>query len=556
MKAKLLNTGYNYTLQPLTKDFTSFLKGIAILMVILHNYYKWVFPITGENEFWFTANAINKSISFFLSDPPEFFNVFFNFLGFYGVQAFIVISAYGLTRSWQSRQPGYGRFILHRFDKLYPSLFIACLLYIVFTIIRSERVPGPDMLKDLLCQLALIPGRPTAISGPWWFYSFIFQFYLIFPVLMWINRKAGVKGLAGLVIIGYLVTIFFYDPMRKTGFNPYSLFIGHMPEFCLGIWLAGRERVKVPYWVTLLSLAVLICGNIYKTVWPFANLAAAILLMVSISYLWSKREKMKGFTSMIMFLGGISMYLFALHGIFRNPFINMANNYGSVWASLLIALLFIAFSAGMAWMIMHTEKGIRTWIGSPSRVGFKYLRFFFLFILVTGSMALFFVLNDTGRENMKKGREVIFSRTDDFEKLELKQKQFACTAFYKSGKQGFFIPALNHFSPRIEAQPSGADAKDLYEVVISAWLFAPDSIAQGHLALEVIDRFTKKTIDWKSQFFPRGKFPMGTWIHAEYRYQVPKEFRRTGYRYRTYVWNNGISAFCVDDLHLELVAKR
>jgi peptidoglycan/LPS O-acetylase OafA/YrhL len=205
MDLKLLLKGT--ALEPISKDHTTFLKGIAILLIVFHNYYKWVFPITGENEFWFSADFLAKSLVYLRSDPLQFFNLFFNLLGFYGVQVFMVISAYGLTRSWNREPAGYGRFLVRRFDKLYPSFFMAGVLFIIIYIIREARVPGPSLQKDLLYQLLLVPCRGTDISGPWWFYSFIFQFYLVFPVMMLVNRKAGIWGLLGMVLTGYFVTI-------------------------------------------------------------------------------------------------------------------------------------------------------------------------------------------------------------------------------------------------------------------------------------------------------------------------------------------------------------
>jgi peptidoglycan/LPS O-acetylase OafA/YrhL len=555
MKIRSLSSGY--TLEPISRDHTGYLKGIAILMIVFHNYYKWVFPITGENEFWFSADSIGKCLVALRTDPREIFNVFFNFLGFYGVQVFMVISAYGLARSWQKGRPGYGRFILHRFDKLYPSLFLAALVFILITIIRESSVPGPDLMKDLLYQLALFPGKPTGISGPWWFYSFIFQFYLVFPAMMWVWGKAGLKGLAGMVIAGYLVTILFYTPMRAAGFNPYTLFIGHMPEFCLGIWLAGRERLKVPYPVLAFALALLVCGNIYEWLWPFANLSAALLLMTMIQYLWSKREKMKFLTSLVSFSGAVSMYLFASHGLFRNGFINMANFLGSPWASMLTGLAFLLFSLGISWLMMHTESSFRTWVGSATVSWKRYLRFFGVIVPVIGTVILFFVLDQSTREQIRKGGAVVFSRTDDFETVAPKFRHFAVTSYYHSGRQALVLPPPDSWTPTIDADPGEAAAGGLYEAEVSAWLFASDTGAQAHVVLEVIDIAADKILEWKSSFIAKDKFPRATWFQGDFLFPVPPEYRRAGFRFRALVWAKDASCpVYVDDLKLELRSRR
>jgi peptidoglycan/LPS O-acetylase OafA/YrhL len=554
MKARSLFGGY--TLLPISREHTGYLKGIAILMIVLHNYYKWVFPITGENEFWFSAGAIGKCLVALRSDPREIVNVLFNFLGFYGVQVFMVISAYGLARSWQKGHTGYGRFLLHRFDKLYPSLFMAALLFILITIIRENSVPGPDLLKDLLYQLALVPGKPTGISGPWWFYSFIFQFYLVFPMMMWIWGKAGVKGLAGMVVAGYLVTILFYEPMRTAGFNPYTLFIGHMPEFCLGIWLAGRERLKVPFAVLLLALAVLVFGNIYEWLWPFANLSAALLLMVLIQVLWSKRERMKFPTSLIAFVGSVSMYLFASHGLFRNGFINMANFLGSPWASMLIGISFLLFSLGISWLMMHTESSFRRWIKGTPVPWKRLLRFVGVILPVVGTVVLFFILDTTTRAQIKKGGRLVFSGTDDFETVAPKFRQFATSTLFHGGKQGLMLPPPDAWTPQIDADPDENAAGGLYEAKVSAWLFAADTGAQAHVVLEVIDIASDKMLEWKSTFIARDKFIRGEWFEGTFLYAIPPEYRRAGFRFRALVWAKDASCpVYVDDLKLELRSR-
>jgi hypothetical protein len=94
---------FHISLHPFSKENTNFLKGVSILLIALHNYYRWVNPVTGENEFWFSTACYLKSFITVRSNPLEIFNVFFNFLGFYGVQGFILISAYGLPTGTNAR---------------------------------------------------------------------------------------------------------------------------------------------------------------------------------------------------------------------------------------------------------------------------------------------------------------------------------------------------------------------------------------------------------------------------------------------------------------------
>jgi peptidoglycan/LPS O-acetylase OafA/YrhL len=111
------------TLHSFSKDDSNFIKGIAILIIALHNYFRAVYPTTGENEFWFSNFFIQKFLVIVGSNPLEFVKAFFNFFGHYGVQAFIFISAYGLTISYKKKNPPYQKFIIYRFNKVYPFFF-------------------------------------------------------------------------------------------------------------------------------------------------------------------------------------------------------------------------------------------------------------------------------------------------------------------------------------------------------------------------------------------------------------------------------------------------
>jgi len=411
---------FHFTIRSFSREETTFLKGIAILLIVLHNYYRWVIPVTGENEFWFNALAINRSWIFLRNNPLEFFHVFFNFLGHYGVQAFIVISAYGLTLSYQKSHPPYGRFVLHRFNKLYPSLILAGIGYIIFTLFISGNLIGINTLKDLGIQFTLfanlVPGKAMTITGPWWFYSFIFQFYLIFPLLIWIHRKTGWIGLVGLVAIGYLFTIFLYQPMNQANLNPYFTFMGHLPELCLGIFLSSREKVKLPWWAFLLALGILVGGNIFSWLWPFANLAAAVILVVSIQGMIRIKARMKGLYALISAIGAISMYLFAVHGFLRSPFLGLANNLENSIASMLIGILFVAVACGVALLLMHVESAGRRWIGVPGNQHTSISRFLFLVILVAGGFALLFFYDYRKQDEDKQLREVLaYEGVHDFE---------------------------------------------------------------------------------------------------------------------------------------------
>ena len=89
----------------LSKDDSLILKGLAILAIMLHNLFRWIEPSTGENEFSFSHDFVYRFGELLASQPQEFINIIFSYLGHFGVQAFILLSGYGLTKKYGTGKP-------------------------------------------------------------------------------------------------------------------------------------------------------------------------------------------------------------------------------------------------------------------------------------------------------------------------------------------------------------------------------------------------------------------------------------------------------------------
>src|SRR5687768_4459589 len=81
-----------------------------------------------ENDFAYKR----QKFDFFLRElnthsPFEFVGLIFSYLGHYGVQIFIFLSAYGLYLSTRNKEIRYWKFVRERIAKLYPSFFLAVL---------------------------------------------------------------------------------------------------------------------------------------------------------------------------------------------------------------------------------------------------------------------------------------------------------------------------------------------------------------------------------------------------------------------------------------------
>ena len=83
----------------LTKDDTLLLKGIAILLIVSHNFLHLVPPSPVENEFFFAhERGAWLALAICFEHPAEILHVLLAYFGHYGVVFFVLLSGYGLTK--------------------------------------------------------------------------------------------------------------------------------------------------------------------------------------------------------------------------------------------------------------------------------------------------------------------------------------------------------------------------------------------------------------------------------------------------------------------------
>lgn len=328
----------------ISKQQTDLLKGIGILFIVLHNYFHWVSPSPGENEFIFNARFTNNLLANVSSSYTSFINVVFSFFGHYGVQLFIFISGYGLAKSFTKKKPGFMLFIRQRVARIYPAFLIGIGLLILYNLVASGYIPTSTWWLQIAVKLGmvhtLLPRQALSIVGPWWFYGLIVQLYVLFIPLYYVIKKWHWKGFLALSGVAYLCIFLLYDWLLG-----YDVFImanapGHIPEFTLGILLALYPKSISKHWaLILLAVVLFVVGNFYFAVFPFTFLAITYLLVLFVLKLF--KHTAVG-TKFIIFYGGLSMFLFAVHGFFRKPFfVNTAESYNDPLITLALGFLYL-----------------------------------------------------------------------------------------------------------------------------------------------------------------------------------------------------------------------
>ena len=200
-----------------------------------------------------------------------------------------------------------------------------------------------------------------SINGPWWFISFIAQFYILLPFIIFLFRKFGNITLWILSAISVL-SLLFIDPIIDIKLA--GTIFGHFPEACLGILLASSKKINIPFPLLLITVFVFIFSCSISWMWPLSYLS--ILIIQLILY-----QKIKPFLpslthSIFSLLGTISMYLFLINGFMRNPWVSYAETEQNWSFTLLMYLLFLSATIALAYLMEKSETYIRQKIVSKS----------------------------------------------------------------------------------------------------------------------------------------------------------------------------------------------
>lgn len=352
-----------------TKRDTSIIKGFAILCIVFHNYFHWLAPSPGENEFNFSPANVGNLFRLLGQQPSEFVNILFSYFGHYGVQLFIMVSGFGLVHSMMNRPQTWGSFVLNRLKKLYPLLLTAIVCFFFGKLLMEGKGPSEWEWKEIGYKLlfihTLIPTSGISLCGPWWFFGLIFQLYLLFPLLFRCMKKWGWKAFGVICAVSYGLIFLFREYL-----NLYHGAIimqnapGHLPEFCFGMMLAFNRDKRLHWLWLMLALAVFIGGNFTSMLYPFTFLALCVISVFAYHGLKQLRVRcrrskpLNSHLSILNYFGGLSMVLFVVHGFLREPVLKWANTMTSAWGHLGLGILFFL----LAWGVALAAKPLYLWL--------------------------------------------------------------------------------------------------------------------------------------------------------------------------------------------------
>jgi len=356
-----------YSFAHLTKQQTYICKGIAILFIVIHNVVAKIPSAPGYNEFYFNGDYIEQALHMLYSDPAHLITVMMTFLGHYGVQVFIFLSAYGLVRSIALQPNTWKKFIHKRIVQLIIPMLFVMLFYLgldyffsgLFSL-RSGEHDLFDVLKRMLFISNFIPGEAFLVIGPWWFLSMIMQFYLLFMPLRAMQMRYGNASLAVLSLLMIFIMIPLEPWLQHYGFSLTLTALGHLPEFALGMAVASLPKINVPLGLIILALVGLVLGNMFYLFWFFAPVCATLVIMFLCGLLLKQLPHTQHGVVMLHRIGVLSLYIFLLNGVIREPFVLLASQVNTPLMSYACALVVVMLTLFIAHVFYTLERYLKS----------------------------------------------------------------------------------------------------------------------------------------------------------------------------------------------------
>lgn len=300
----------------LSREQCTILKGLAIILIMLHNFVDNLLVINC-NEMSF----IQENTDIFLNGltTNKFIWYILSYAGWIGVPVFLFLSGYGLTKKYNSvAQFNTFTYLKNHLVKLLKLLLPVYALYVFFDWFIFH---NPNDVKSVLAHATLTInllhyGREGAFRlepGVYWFFGAIMQFYILFIFI----RKLSIKWLSCLAIVFIIIhyTLLYsasIDFMEWCRHN----FIGWGFPFVLGI-IAAKSSRDIPAQLILPtcigSFIVLCVSLVIKPISPLvepSSIAVLICISNACRYRW------------VYWVGAISASIYVIHPFIRLLYVN------------------------------------------------------------------------------------------------------------------------------------------------------------------------------------------------------------------------------------------
>lgn len=351
---------YNLNYQPDKNDMLV-LKGIAISVIILHNFCHWLPQAVTENQHAFQLEKSFQLLEYIFQGGPHLILNLISHYGHYGVPVFVFLSGYGLVLKYEKNemQIKFSTYMYKHIKKLWLLLLPLLFPHFLFLSIKE-----PGYFQEHILDLGMMIGfvgnlHPDhyVFHGPWWFFSLITQLYVIYYLFVYRHTLKPVVILTFICLVMQVMASFLFSNPNYLEYLRYN-FVGSMLPFALGI-AAARKKLypTILTSVLLLLLFLLCCFNSYLWLLTFGILPFAVLPVTKLV------RANKYLYACLKWIGVMSAFIFVSHPIARACIYGLSNKflYLSIFLYFILSVLF-AWKYGRLLLVVekYCSSGLKT----------------------------------------------------------------------------------------------------------------------------------------------------------------------------------------------------
>lgn len=334
---------------------TLVLRGISIMVIILHNFIHRLPGAVIENQHVFHSGRNYELIESVLQRSPDLLLDLISHYGHYGVPVFVFLSGYGLVMKYEQEniQLGFGSYIKRHLGKLW--LLLLPLLTLHFFLLSARE---PSYFQEHWSDLLLMVGFASNLNpdsyffhGPWWFFSLIVQLYVVYYVFVYRHTLKPIVILTAVCLCGQIAAIGIVRDPDILEYLRYN-FVGSVLPFALGI-IAARKKYFPTKGAAIAAFLffIICCFNAYSWLLTFGLITVGILPVVRLVGLSI------GLYSFFKWLRILSAFLFATHPIVRACTFGLSK-YSPVLSIVGYTVLSILFAWGYKRLLSWVRQRI------------------------------------------------------------------------------------------------------------------------------------------------------------------------------------------------------
>jgi peptidoglycan/LPS O-acetylase OafA/YrhL len=310
-------------------SLTAELKGLAIIMIVLSH------------------------IGYFLVTDRQFLWPLSIMAGV-GVNLFLFLSGYGLTASQIQKDLRLGQFYKRRLLKLFIPFWLMLVVFLALDFFILKINYSWQFLSEAVVGIFRQADLYRDFNSPLWYFTFIFGYYLIYPLIFF--RKRPWLSAIILYLLGYI-----FVSLQPAFFSNISyMYKIHLMAFPLGVlaawavtklpnvsllekWSHGRRAIGY-YLAMAVLLAVAVYFIIHSAVGTPQEEIASIMVVLALCFFFI----LKKWEFRLFYWFGLysyEIYLWHWPIMYRYDFIY---RYAPAW---LATLLYLAFFMGLGWIV-------------------------------------------------------------------------------------------------------------------------------------------------------------------------------------------------------------